>query len=285
MIYIKLDINIIPKKLLLIALKAQQELALKPEGDRKEFIEKNARIWRAFAQSLARMSYGKCWYSESNDPQSFFDVDHFRPKKEAKRAENQSDDGYPWLAFSWENFRYSAARSNRLNKDEVNDLTVGKGSWFPLINGSVQAEWNNRCEAQEKPVLLDPLNQADVSLIEVDASGNIHPSFLCVGETKKLRVYRSAELYGLNLPKLVSARKKVMRDIQNNYDTLIELITEDKDRPAIDRHQLVLKEATMSNATYALAARSKLQSLPKGYTLCAQPEDIPPPYRWAEKKN
>ena len=32
------------------------------------------------------MSYGKCWYSEAPDPQSFLDVDHYRPKLEAKRS-------------------------------------------------------------------------------------------------------------------------------------------------------------------------------------------------------
>ena len=54
------------------------------------------------------MSYGKCWYSESLDPQSFFDVDHYRPKLEARRSDDVTDPGYAWLAFS-ENFRLSGA--------------------------------------------------------------------------------------------------------------------------------------------------------------------------------
>lgn len=46
------------------------------------------------------MSYGKCWYSEAKDAGANFDVDHFRPKAEAKRAENLVDvEGYAWLAF------------------------------------------------------------------------------------------------------------------------------------------------------------------------------------------
>ncbi len=77
------------------------------------------------------MSYGKCWYSEAKDAGANFDVDHFRPKAEAKRAENLVDvEGYAWLAFDWKNFRLSAQNCNRLNTDESGN-TVGKGSWFP----------------------------------------------------------------------------------------------------------------------------------------------------------
>ena len=81
-------------------------------------MKKKSAIWRAFARYLAKMSYGKCWYSESLEPQSFLDVDHFRPKLEAIRSTNEKDDGYRWLAFEWENFRLSASRSNRTNTNE-----------------------------------------------------------------------------------------------------------------------------------------------------------------------
>ena len=87
MIYVKRNPALIPEKVLKVAERAQQELeALTAKYERKEFIGKKSHVWRAFARYLGKMSYGKCWYSESNDPQSFFDVDHFRPKKEAKRC-------------------------------------------------------------------------------------------------------------------------------------------------------------------------------------------------------
>ena len=275
MIYVRQDASKIPQRLMDMATKAQQELEKTPLVNRKAFIKKKARIWRAFANCLATMSYGKCWYSESKDEQSFFDVDHFRPKQAAKRAKGAEDDGYPWLAFSWENFRYSAGRSNRLSTDENTQETVGKGSWFPLFDGSVCANWDTRCEAEENIVLLDPTNEQDVRMIEVDANGMICPSFTCVGNIKKFRVQRSIELYGLNLPDLISARKKVMRDIYDDHSTLLELIADDTDRPAIERHHKRLIDATMSNAVYTLAARSKLLSLPGGPKLCARPEDTP----------
>jgi hypothetical protein len=275
LIYVKRNPELIPGKILKTAERAQQQLENLPVTDRKNFIEKKAHIWRAFGKYLAKMSYGKCWYSESHDPHSFFDVDHFRPKRAAKRADASEDDGYPWLAFSWDNFRYSAGRSNRLNTDEITGQSVGKGSWFPLLDGSVRAEWNNRCEANEAIVLLDPTVRNDLDLLLVDAVGKIGPSLVCVGSLKKQRVTSSISIYGLNLPGLVSARAKVMREVEDAYNTLIEQLVDDRDSPALARHkeQLVLK--TMSNASYALAARSKLLTLSNGANFCAKPEDQP----------
>lgn len=51
------------------------------------------------------------------------DVDHFRPKAEAKRTEDLVDaDGYAWLAFDWENFRLSA-QNCKLLKTQMNQVT------------------------------------------------------------------------------------------------------------------------------------------------------------------
>ncbi|MBQ0961631.1 hypothetical protein KAK06_22010 [Ideonella sp. 4Y11] len=264
----------IPQKVLDVAARAQAALEAKPEAERKAFIEKKAHVWRAFARYLAKMSYGKCWYSESNDPQSFFDVDHFRPKKAAKRADAKEDDGYPWLAFSVANFRYAAGRSNRLSTDEATEETVGKGSWFPLLDGSPCASWVDRCVDQERPVLLDPTVRGDVALIDIDPDdGRAVASRTCLGAPKQLRVARSIELYGLNLGNLITARKRVMRDVENHYKNLMDIVGNAADMAAVDRLQEQMREATVPSAPYARAARSKMFAMGAG-AFCAQPEDI-----------
>lgn len=275
MIYVKCDPALIPKRVLDVAARAQAELEGKPEAERKAFIEKKSHIWRAFSRYLAKMSYGKCWYSESNDPQSFFDVDHFRPKKAAKRSDDSEDDGYPWLAFSPENFRYSAGRSNRLNTDEVTDQTVGKGSWFPLLEGSACATWGNRCVDQERPVLLDPTVRSDVALIDINPDdGRAVPSKTCLGKANQLRAARSIELYGLNLGNLTTARKRVMREVEDLYRNLMDIVAADIDMAAVERLQEQMRRATASSAPYARAARSKLIAIGAA-PFCAQPEDAP----------
>jgi hypothetical protein len=108
MIYVKRDAGIIPQELLGKAVAAQDALEQLPANERAEHIKKNSKIWRDFKNYLSQMSYGKCWYSESPEVQSHLDVDHFRPKLEARRDEKVCDKpGYEWLAFSWDNFRLS----------------------------------------------------------------------------------------------------------------------------------------------------------------------------------
>lgn len=165
MIFVKRDPSLIPAKVLRVAEKTQQILEALPQEERAAFIKKKSYVWGAFSRYLRKMSYGKCWYSESPEVQSFFDVDHFRPKLEAKRSETEVDPGYEWLAFSWENFRLSAQRSNRLSTNEDTDEAEGKSSWFPLLDGSPKACWELRCIDSEKPILLDPTKKADVRLI------------------------------------------------------------------------------------------------------------------------
>ncbi len=274
MIYVKCDPSLIPKKVLDVAARAQAELEAMPEAKRKFFIEKKAHVWRAFGRHLAKMSYGKCWYSESKDPQSFFDVDHFRPKKAAKRADATEDDGYPWLAFSVENFRYAAGRSNRLSTDEATDKTVGKGSWFPLLDASPRATWDDRCLNTERPLLLDPTVRSDVALVDINPEdGRAIASMTCLGISKQLRANRSIEIYGLNLGNLITARKRVMREVENHFKNLLDIVTASNDMAAVDRLQEQMREATATSAPYARAARAKMFALGAG-AFCAQPEDV-----------
>jgi hypothetical protein len=281
MIYVKRDPAVIPKKVLKAAEQAQQKLETLPKEERAAFIKKKSHVWTAFARYLARMSYGKCWYSESPEAQSFFDVDHYRPKGEAKRSDAEIDDGYEWLAFSWENFRLSAQRSNRLSTNEDSEKTEGKSSWFPLMDGSPKACWDDRCVNDERPVLLDPTIRKDVDLIDVGADGRLCASKLCVGSAR-LRVKRSCELYGLDLPKLVSARKKVMRDIIDLHDALLKVVAVANAhvRAADDQPIMLLvdqlRRKTLPDSPYSRAARAQLYQLGAADP-CAQPEDVPQP--------
>jgi hypothetical protein len=273
-IYVRRDPNLIPERVLRVAERAQAQLeALAPEN-RAEFIEKKAHVWRGFARYLAKMSYGKCWYSESECVQSFKDVDHYRPKKQAKRSDTETDDGYPWLAFSWDNFRLAAQRSNQINRDDDTEESVGKGAWFPLMQGSKLATWNDRCIADERPVLLDPTVQDDVTLVEIHPDdGRAIPSLTCVGPAKQTRVTRSIELYGLNLGNLVTARKRVLREAEAHYQNLMDIVGAAHDMAAIERLVGQMRTMTQPSAPYARAARSKLISMGAG-AFCAHPEDL-----------
>lgn len=280
MIFVKNDPAHFPPQLLQKAQDAQAELEQKAtHQERVAYIKANAAIWREFAAHLKKMSYGKCWYSESDDPQSFFDVDHYRPKARARRSEKHTDDGYAWLAFSSDNFRLSAQRSNRLSTDEVEDDVVGKADWFPLQNGSPFATWDNRCTSSEKPMLLDPTVRSDVDLIDVDGNGRMQASAICFGANKE-RVDISVKLYGLNLPAITSSRKRVMRDVQRAYEMLQKsLLAAGQTASLADDLDILkqldsLRRMTMSDRPFARAARSAL-TLQGGAAFCASAEDTP----------
>lgn len=277
MIYVHRNAGLIPQALLDKAAKAQEALEKLPESERPEFIRKHADIWRDFGAHLAKMSHGKCWYSESPEVQSFFDVDHYRPKLEARRTKDQCDRGYEWLAFSWENFRVSAQRSNRLNTNQDTEEVDGKGSWFPLLPDSPVACWEDRCVTDEKPILLDPTVRQDIALIDISATGYVVPGRFCVGSEVE-RVERSVRLYGLNLPRLVAARMRVMREIQEQVDKLQSDATLGNSHPSVadslrvNRQVEQIRRKSLSCSPYSRAARAQL-ILAGCADLCAQPED------------
>jgi len=74
MILVRRDENLIPKKILAVADRAQTELENTPPDQRAAFIKKKSHIWRSFGKHLAKMSHGKCWYSECRDCHSFVSV-------------------------------------------------------------------------------------------------------------------------------------------------------------------------------------------------------------------
>jgi len=265
-IFVKRDSSLIPEKVLLVAQRAQEKLEQLPQNERKNFIRKKSHIWRGFSKYLAKMSHGKCWYSESKDAGANFDVDHFRPKAEAKRTDEVVDlDGYAWLAFDWENFRLSAQNCNRLNIDEEGE-TVGKGSWFPLMKGSAKATWDNRCTLEERCMLIDPVVKEDLTYIDYNDAGRFVASKLCVGQAA-LRIKQSGIIYGLNLERMREARfqamkeaKELLETIQESAEDLVSLGDEAPMR-TIERQINQLKEKTRADAPFCRAVRAQLNKL------------------------
>lgn len=266
MILVKRDITLIPDKVLAVAQRAQDELEKLPSDQRKDFIKKKSHVWRGFSKYLAKMSYGKCWYSEAKDVGANFDVDHFRPKAEAKRTEELVDsEGYAWLAFDWENFRLSAQNCNRLNKDDSGN-TLGKGSWFPLLSGSPTASWDNRCVNDERVLLLDPVVENDLTYIDYDDRGRFTPNRMCVGQAA-YRIKESGIIYGLNIERMREARFQVMKEAKELLETILQnaedldVIGDEAPMRTIERQIEQLKVKTRADAPFSRAVRSQLFKL------------------------
>ena len=109
-----------------------------------EGLKKNSRqtVWRELAPHLKKLRNSKCWYSESQNPGSNKDVDHFRPKNAV--AEDHDHEGYWWLAFSWINYRYSCQWCNQRRVDAVNGTDGGKAGSLSNRAWKLQGTSGNR---------------------------------------------------------------------------------------------------------------------------------------------
>lgn len=175
--------------------------ALEAEGkraERNELIDANSGHWGALKEWLLALSGGKCWFSEVRELYSHYDVEHFRPKKEAKALDGRERDGYWWLAFDYMNFRVCGNVGNRK-----------KGGWFPLKDGSLCSTYAEQCEESETRYLLDPIDDDDVALIAFDEEGKVIP-MPDLSPWERERVIETVKRLKLNehVP-LAEARRKV----------------------------------------------------------------------------
>ncbi|MFY9853140.1 MAG: hypothetical protein WAK26_04590, partial [Terracidiphilus sp.] len=93
---------------------------------RNDLIDANSDHWGELKPWLEALSHGKCWFSETRDEFSHYDVEHFRPKKLVRDTLGSVRDGYWWLAFDYTNYRLCGNVGNRK-----------KGNCFPLQRGSL----------------------------------------------------------------------------------------------------------------------------------------------------
>jgi hypothetical protein len=164
-------------------------MELHQNGDieaRNKLIDDNAGHWGEIKHWLLSLSHNKCWFSEARDIFSHMDVEHFRPKLEAKEIDGTKRDGYWWLAFDYRNFRACGNVGNRK-----------KGGWFPLKFGSLISTYDNQCEESETHYLLDPTDADDVELIGFDEEGLAIPA-PGITEWNKERVLETIKRLKLN---------------------------------------------------------------------------------------
>jgi hypothetical protein len=187
---------------------------LEQQGKRKErnkLIDDNSAHWGKLKDWLIALSGGRCWFTGARDVCSYYDVEHYRPKKEAKDDIAGADrDGYWWLAFDYMNYRLCGTVPNRT-----------KGGWFPLRAGSLCSTNVARCEESETPYLLDPIDEDDVALIAYDHGGKVIPADGC-SPWDRDRVTITAKRLKLNehVP-LTEAREKIWNKVNILVDDFL----------------------------------------------------------------
>ena len=125
--------------------------------------------WSSLKRAFVKEFGAKCWYTESPQIGTDFDVDHYWPKGRVKDVDGlivknaaRQHSGYWWKAFDINNYRYSCIYANR-GRDEG-----GKADYFPLSDESKRS-WNKNSPCDyEYHQILDPCCMEDVQLLSFE---------------------------------------------------------------------------------------------------------------------
>lgn len=181
-------------------------------------------IWGELYPALSKLSGNKCWYTEAPDNSNEWEIDHYRPKAKSINEKGKiiRYDGYWWLSYHWKNFRLAGSLVNKLRRDRFtdNDEVYGKGNFFPLedVNSVGQPE-DMDCDC-ERPLLIDPINPIDVTLISFDKNGEPYPTYN--NDDNPLNYKKailSIKYYGLKHDPLDRGRSKVW----SNCETVVSI--------------------------------------------------------------
>jgi len=218
----------------------------------------HSQVWRALKDGLADLLHDKCWYCESPVDRSDNAVDHFRPKGRVSDARHLHN-GYRWLAFETDNFRYACTFCNSRRKDVANGTAGGKQDRFPLLDESARVYTPGPVNA-ETPALLDPCDIDDWKLIACHQE-NGQPCPTSVDPTEKKRAEVSIEVYHLDYEPTCKRRHReavqLLADIDEGKWLFEQVNTDPSKRQEFKKvaarlHKAIQKDAPFSGDMHFL---------------------------------
>jgi hypothetical protein len=229
MIYINLEDKTPPTGWLQKARRVAKQLEdAATQTERDEIIDKNAKVWGELKDWLLEQSHGKCWFSEAKDCFTFWEVEHFRPKKSAKDMDGNEREGYWWLAFDWTNFRICGKVGN-----------VKKGTFFPLCPGSHTATSRNRNTDDEIYYLLDPTKRQDPLLLTYNEDGGTAAREDLKGWSRDRATYSVTRLKLDEFQPLRDARRGVWQECRRRINKCANLLKQLDEAPTAAKNQAV----------------------------------------------
>lgn len=239
---------------------AGEDIRLARKKAIKQGLNKSARqkIWRDLSDSLGKLTEYKCWYSESKNPGSDKDVDHFRPKGSV--AEDPTHEGYWWLAFDWQNYRYSCQWCNQRRVDTQHNTDGGKLDHFPIREGSFRAKTEaDDYEDEDDIDLLDPTHPNEWKLLTFRPDGQPVP-VKRENTREHDRAKASIFFYHLDRHEFVRDRKELFRKISRIVQRMEALRTQFLNSNAQKIYRIYINEQKellrliKDKATYSAAA-------------------------------
>jgi len=172
----------------------------------------------------------KCVYCEKDIGDSFYHIEHFRPKNE-----------YCWLAYSWDNLLICCDKCNvyKNKKFEVFEQKVTfKDSDLDNIHNLSQ-----KYNQIEKPKLINPEIDNVEHLVEFDKYGKVY--------SEDKRVSDTIEACQIDRDSANERRKKIIDKLKNDYESELKVSPESA-RGVI---RLFLKDMSDLSSEYTLLKR------------------------------
>lgn len=245
------------------AKRAAEAVAAEQPENRAAKVNSRSDVWGALKDTLRKASHSKCWYCESIDIRSDNAVDHFRPKNAV--AECPGHEGYWWLAFNWDNYRFCCTYCN---SHHAAGMGGGKATHFPLRDEAQRAKTPTDDVEAEEPILLDPTVAADPGMLWFDEDGMSVPHPLCggPGNYPYYRADVSIKFYHLNHADVRDQRKALCNEIRTHVeqaDRYFKRYTNGDGTARIAFQDAIknLKETLSADAPYSSTARSMLMGL------------------------
>ena len=186
--------------------------------DRLDFIKAKAQVWRDLREELIDKFGSRCWFTDAEETVAQLDIEHFRPKAEARDEDETVHEGYWWLAFEITNLRLAGQIPNRQKKR----------CYFPLLPGSVRASPSDPCWREELPLFLDPTKLTDVELVAYSENGEVCSSTNAITEEEKRRVRVTDRLLGLSSHEpLLEARRRIWNECREIMNEILRLKEEE----------------------------------------------------------
>jgi len=203
---------------------------------------------------------GRCAYCECNITDfQHGDIEHFRPKKgvtdehdepafiDAPDGAKLEHPGYYWLAYDWRNLLPSCTTCNQPGQEGI-----GKRNRFPVEDGKYAA--NEQEIAEEKPLLLNPLDPADDP--EEHLGIDLDSGFMTFKNDSK-RGHACIRIFGLNIrDQLVNERRSALEEVKGKFAAL--LYAPKEKTPAIRKE---IEDMERGNLNYTLARRAQIKEV------------------------
>jgi len=165
---------------------------------------------------LKKLYNYKCAYCESSLLDNPKHIEHYRPKKSAKRNKCDASYSYYWLAFSWDNLLLACTSCNS-SKGSCFDIIGTRQTDSMYSKFSLKQLQNKiaRIDKLEKPLLINP-EQVQQTFLNQNLTFNTSGEML----SNESRLKKTIEICNLNRDELLLKRAIIINDLINDIKEL-----------------------------------------------------------------